>query len=98
MRHVKCLSALAWVGVAAGCVEAPAPAPDPMEAMSFACIRAVEMETNNHDVVVLGADPRSGTWELTLEVGGTGIWSCETSQSGIVSSVTYLGSDGASVA
>lgn len=98
MKHFRGLGVVALVGVAAGCVAPQAPVEDPMAAMSAACIRAVEIETNTHDVTVLGADPRSGTWELTLEVGGTGIWSCETSQSGVVSSLIFLGSDGSRLA
>ncbi len=92
------VSALAVAGLAAGCISSAAPALDPLETMSFACLQAVEVETGNHDVVVLGSDPRSGQWELTLEVGGTGIWNCEVTQSGQVIGIDFLGSDGSTLA
>ena len=98
MTLFQSFGTLAVIGATAGCVAAPAPVADPMEVMSFACIRAVEMQTNNHDVVVLGGDPRSGIWDLSLEVGGTGIWSCEVTQTGDVIHVDFLGSDGSSLA
>ncbi|QXT39930.1 hypothetical protein [Gymnodinialimonas ceratoperidinii] len=84
---------------ATGCVMTSAPAPVmDTQAMSAACIRAVEIETNNHDVVILGSDPRGGLHDYTLEVGGTGIWSCMVTPSGQVMGVSLLGSDGSPLA
>ncbi|WP_341863086.1 hypothetical protein [Gymnodinialimonas sp. 57CJ19] len=98
MTSFRTLGAIALALTAAGCVTTQAPVANAEATMSSACIRTIEMETNNHDVVVLGSDPTGGVWDYTLQVGGTGIWSCMVTSSGQVTNVSFLGSDGSPLA
>lgn len=98
MKSFKILGAAALTATATGCVTTQAPVANTEATMSSACIQAVEVETNNHDVVVLGSDPRGGLRDYTLQVGGTGIWSCMVTSSGQVTNVSFLGSDGSPLA
>lgn len=96
MTLFRALGALILGTTTMGCVAETEP--DPLATMSSACIRAIEMETNNHDIIVRGSDPRSGQWELELLVGGTGVWNCTVSQAGVVEGLDFLGSDGSPLA
>lgn len=99
MRVFRFVPAIALAGSLVGCVAAPSGALVSTEQMTFACIAAVEMETNNSDVIILGSDARGGLRDYTLQVDGTGIWSCLVSPTtGAVTNISILSSDGSNLA
>ena len=98
-----------WIGTAAllsalgGCVGAgvspsqgaPAASPD----LANACIQELRTITNNPgaEITVLGSDPRGALRDYTLEINGTGVWSCQIDATGTPVSVDLLSSDGSSL-
>ena len=86
-----------------GCVDTPGPAelgvPGILDRQRANCIDAVQAQTNSIDVAITGeAVAPGGQRDYTLLVGGSGEWSCVVSGAGVVSSVTFLGSDGSDLA
>lgn len=103
MKFTQTLGVIALFGTLGGCVApntntSAAPTDAPTDVMAFACIAAIEMHTNNHDIVVIGSSPHGSNHALTLQVGGTGIWTCVVTPSGTVQSFDALTSDGSNLA
>lgn len=98
MHFARGLSAVALIGAISGCVATSTDTAVSTQVMEAACIAAVEMHTNNHDIVVLSSDPLGSSRDFTLQVGGTGIWTCVVSPGGTVTSIDVLSSDGSTLA
>ncbi len=93
MNFFRIAPSIALVALLVGCVAVPDSTQVSMEQMNFACIAAVEMETNNSDVRVIGSDAQDGLRDYTLQVSGTGIWSCLISPTtGAVANISLLSS------
>ncbi|GAB5449021.1 hypothetical protein [Gymnodinialimonas sp.] len=107
MKIMGRVGAGALLGALTGCVSVGGPsavppygAPAATAALAEACIQELRAVTNNpvDDINVLGSDARDALRDYTLEIGGTGIWSCQIDGTGRPVSVDLLSSDGSALA
>lgn len=76
---------------------APAPA-DPEAAAEQACVKAVQRETNNSDVVVMGSDMSQAGTLVQVGIGpDRAPWQCIAYADGSTGGIEFLGQDGGGV-